>query len=129
MILKCANLGVFTIAILLLTGCEHSDPVIKGKVTNDGQALQVSDQGDIQIEFIQEEAGSLTGQAFMASLEPDGSYELTVPPGDYRVAVQQLDPYPNVDKLKGKFDQQKTPIKKKLQGDETLDIELSEYAK
>lgn len=125
MILKCANLGILIVAILMITGCEHSDPVITGSVTNDGQALQVSDNGDIQIEFIQDG----TGQSYLASVQKDGTYELTAPPGEYRVSVKQLDPYPNVDKLKGKFSQQKTPIKKTLAGTETVDIELSDYAK
>lgn len=125
MILKYVNLGILAVAILFLTGCEQSDPVITGTVTNDGQALQVSDNGDIQIEFVQDG----TGQSYLASVQKDGTYELQAPPGDYRVAVKQLDPYPNVDKLKGKFSQQETPIKKTLAGSETIDIELSDYAK
>lgn len=125
MILKCANLGILAVLLLLLTGCEQTDPTIKGKITNDGQALQVSDNGDIQVEFIQD--GS--GQSYLVSVQSDGSYELTAPPGEYRVSIKQLDPYPNVDKLKGKFSQQNTPIKKKLEGEQTVDIELSEYAK
>ncbi|RCS40595.1 hypothetical protein DTL42_24810 [Bremerella cremea] len=125
MILKFANLGILAAALFLIAGCEKTDPLIQGKLTNDGQALQVSEKGDIQVEFVQDG----TGQSYLASVKPDGSYELTVPPGDYKVAIQQLDPYPNVDKLKGKFSQKKTPIKKKLEGGETFDIELSEYAK
>lgn len=71
----------------------------------------------------------MTGQTFMASIDPSGHFEAEVPAGDYRIAVQQLDPYPNVDKLKGQFDQNKTPIKQSIKGGDTLDIDLSQYEK
>ncbi|PQO31388.1 hypothetical protein C5Y96_13695 [Blastopirellula marina] len=115
--------------MLACVGCGQAPSIVTGSVTKGGQALQVSEQGDIQIHFIQEENGTMTGQTFMASIDPSGHFEAEVPAGDYRIAVQQLDPYPNVDKLKGQFDQNKTPIKQSIKGGDTLDIDLSQYEK
>ena len=127
------SLRMLMCSLLLLSlavGCEKKEPEIKGTLTQNGQPLTVSDKGDIQIQFVQESGGGLTGKVFMGTLDKStGQYVAQIPPGDYRVVVQQLDPYPNVDKLKGKFTQAKTPIKKTVVGGETVDIELSEYDK
>lgn len=123
------SLCLLTLVMLACVGCGQAPSIVKGSVTQDGQALQVSEQGDVQIHFIQEENGKMTGQTYMASIDPSGQFEAEVPAGDYRIAVQQLDPYPNVDKLKGKFDQNKTPIKQSIKPGDTLDIDLSQYAK
>lgn len=120
---------LFALVLLTCVGCSETPSIVSGTVTKDGQPLQVSEQGDIQIHFIQEENGQMTGQTFMSSLDSSGHFEAEVPEGDYRIAVQQLDPYPNVDKLKGKFDQNKTPIKQSIKGGDTLDIDLSQYDK
>ncbi|WP_146115657.1 MULTISPECIES: DUF3823 domain-containing protein [Pirellulaceae] len=123
------SICLFTPVMLACVGCGQAPSIVTGSVTKGGQALQVSEQGDIQIHFIQEENGTMTGQTFMASIDPSGHFEAEVPAGDYRIAVQQLDPYPNVDKLKGQFDQNKTPIKQSIKGGDTLDIDLSQYEK
>ena len=47
-----------------------------------------------------------------------------VPPGKYRIAVQQFDPYPTTDKLDGKFAPGKTTIVREVNGS-TLDIDLA----
>lgn len=115
--------------MLACVGCSEAPSIVTGSVTSGGEALQVSDQGDIQIHFIQEENGKMTGQTYMTSVDSAGHFEAEVPTGDYRIAVQQLDPYPNADKLKGKFSQNKTPIKQSIKGGDTLDIDLSKYEK
>lgn len=118
------------VLLSLAVGCEKRDPEIRGTLTQNGQPLSVSDQGDIQLQFFQETGGTMTGKVFMGNLDKaTGKYVAQLPPGDYRVVVQQLDPYPKVDKLKGMFTQTKTPIKKTVVGGETVDIELSEYGK
>lgn len=123
------SIGLFAFALLACVGCSEAPSIVKGSVTKGGEALQVSGQGDIQIHFIQEENGKMTGQTFMASVDSTGHFEAEVPAGDYRIAVQQLDPYPDVDKLKGKFSQNKTPIKQSVKAGDTLDIDLSQYDK
>ncbi|QDU77969.1 hypothetical protein Pan97_50480 [Bremerella volcania] len=115
--------------MLACVGCSEAPSIVKGSVTKGGEALQVSSQGDIQIHFIQEENGKMTGQTYMTSIDPSGHFEAEVPAGEYRISVQQLDPYPNVDKLKGQFSQAKTPIKQSIKGGDTIDIDLSTYAK
>ncbi|GAA4432361.1 hypothetical protein [Bremerella cremea] len=114
---------------LFASGCGEAGSKVSGTLSNGGESLQVSDQGDLQIHFIQEQGGTLTGQTFMTSVDSSGHFEAEVPAGEYRIAVQQLDPYPNVDKLKGKFSQNKTPIKQSIQPGDKLEIDLSSYEK
>ncbi len=120
---------ILAVSLLACFGCGESVSTVQGTLTDGGEALQVSDQGDIQIHFIQEENGQLTGQTYMTSVDSTGHFQAEVPEGSYRVAIQQLDPYPNVDKLKGKFDQKKTPIKQSIKSGDNLDIDLSQYEK
>lgn len=114
---------------LLLIGCGGSGEVeVSGKLTKGGEPLQVSENGDVQITFAQIDGGTQTGHQFLASPDDSGQYSVNVAPGEYKVAVVQLDPYPDNDKLEGKFNQENTPIKKTIDGGETWDIELDEHA-
>ncbi|WP_166829226.1 DUF3823 domain-containing protein [Thalassoroseus pseudoceratinae] len=114
---------------LFLIGCGGSGEVeVQGKLTSNGEPLQVSENGDVQVTFVQVEGGSQTGHQFLASPDDSGQYSVTLPTGEYKVAVVQLDPYPDTDKLEGQFSQDTTPIEKTIDGSETWDIELNEYA-
>ena len=44
--------------------------------------------------------------------------------GKYRITISQLDPYPGVDKLKGAYSRQKSPIVRDLTG-EPVEIDLA----
>lgn len=111
--------------MLLAAGCGSGDATVSGTLTNGGKPLEVGEKGDVQIHFLQVKDGQPTGQAFATSADAEGHYEVTLPPGEYKIAVLQLDPYPNVDKLAGKFNQENTPITKTFDGSETYDIDLS----
>ena len=60
----------------------------------------------------------------MAGLDGNG-----IKPGKYRVAVYQYDPYPQNDKLGGKFSKDKTPINVEVTSAQDFPIELSQYMK
>jgi len=48
-----------------------------------------------------------------------------IPVGKYKVAVQQMDPAPATDKLKGAFDSSRTKLVRDITDDATLDIDLA----
>lgn len=62
-----------------------------------------------------------------ASVGLDGTFELVdgIEPGEYLVTVRQWEPYPEKDLLKGKFSAKKSPIRKTIDADSTLDIDIS----
>jgi hypothetical protein len=101
---------------LAASGCGSGGAIrVKGTVTNNGQPLSVSDKGMVQVIFIPDDPEK-AGDTYPANVNPDGTFEVPgkegkgIPPGKYRVAVRQLDPYPTKDKLKDKFSPEKTPI-------------------
>lgn len=44
------------------------------------------------------------------NLEVPGAAGSGIPPGKYRIVVRQWDPYPQVDRLNGKFDEKNSQI-------------------
>jgi hypothetical protein len=117
-------------ACLTAGGC-GSGASVTGKITNGGEPLQVSDKGHIVVTFSKEVADAAQGDGFGADLQPDGTFRVVgktgggIPPGKYRISVQQFDPYPTTDKLKGKFAPGKSPIVRDITGTTTLNIDLS----
>jgi len=108
-----------------LAGCSTRRPItVKGKVLNKGAPLAVARAG-VQVTLVpvdpQTSSSNRVGRA-----EPDGSFTIEdVPPGKYRVAVEQFDPTPMVDKLGGAFSPAKTKIVREVDGKAPLDIDLS----
>ena len=54
-----------------------------------------------------------------------GRFGNGIPPGKYRIAVRQWDPYPDRDRLEGKFSEKETPIVRDVDGKTPIDIDLS----
>ena len=103
---------------------------VKGKVTNAGQLLQISKHmvGWVEITFIQHLEGQQTKVPETYSARADASGAFTVTgrfPGKYRIAVRQWDPYSQVDKLKGAFDDKRTKIVREVTGKEEIHLDLS----
>lgn len=103
--------------MISLAGCGPSLVQVKGRVTRNGAPLVVSDRGRVTVVFhpVNEESSS-SGVSYSAIAKPDGTFEVTgkdgsgIPPGSYRIAVIQFDPYPRKDLLKGAFGAGKSPI-------------------
>jgi hypothetical protein len=118
--------GAGLIFCLMLSGC-GGPSTVRGKLTNGGQPLTVSDKGVIVMSFSPEGAPP---PGFGADVKPDGTFEVKGPenkgvaPGKYRISVQQFDPYPGNDKLDGKFAPGKSPIIRDIKGG-SLDIDLA----
>ena len=127
-------------ALLLLSGCTSSEPPrykVTGQVTLNGKPLTVQPVlGQVKVQFLPfAEPSKLvdpndatydekTGKFTVGGLDGKG-----ISPGKYRVAVYQYDPYPQVDKLGGRFSKEKTPIEVEIAGPKDVSIELSQYTK
>ena len=101
---------------------------VKGKVTNKGTPLKVSDKGMVQVTLIP--ADKPEANKFTGNVGADGTFTVTspdgkgVPKGKYKVAVHQWDPYPRVDLLKGKYSDTKTTLVRDIDEGKDLDIDV-----
>ena len=125
------------LAVLLLfasAGCGgNSGPVTvacEGTLLLNGKPLEVAKReigvGQVAIEFIPIDAAA-NRETYGAQADAAGKFSLPggLPPGKYKVAVHQWDPYPTVDKLQGKFAKERTPLVREIDGKKAIDIELS----
>lgn len=135
--LRCLTLLLATLP--LFVGCGGGDAeetvTARGRLTNAGQPLTVQGMdvgiGMIQVEFYRiGPDGKQLETPETATVDADGYFNVTgrgggLPPGKYKIAVRQWDPYPQVDKLQGRFDAQNSPIVREITGDGDLLIDLS----
>ena len=111
---------------LLATGCEPSPKKVTGTVVRDGKPIPVSATGVIQVTLIPDVAPGTPYTPYIARCEPDGKFEFPeVKPGKYKIAVEQLDPSPQTDKLEGAFGKEKTPIVRDIDGKKPIEIDLA----
>jgi hypothetical protein len=103
----------------------------EGTLLKDGQPLQVDKReigvGQVTLEFIPVGDTGPAPQTYGAQADAAGKFSLPggVPPGKYKVAVRQWDPYPDNDKLQGAFSKEKTPLIREIDGKSPIQIELS----
>lgn len=81
--------------------------------------------GMVQLEFVPAEGNPAT-ETYGAVVDAEGKFDMPggMPPGKYKVAVRQWDPYPQTDKLGGKFSATATPIVRDVTGDQPIEIDL-----
>ena len=67
------------------------------------------------------------GQPFSAAADEEGNFDLPggMPAGKYRVVVRQWEPYPQIDKLKGRFAEENSPLVVEVDGKTPLQIDLA----
>ncbi len=103
----------------------------EGTLLKDGQPLQVDKReigvGQVTLEFIPVADTGPAPQTYGAQADAAGKFSLPggIPPGKYKVAVHQWDPYPDADKLQGAFAKEKTPLVREIDGKSPIHIELS----
>jgi hypothetical protein len=113
---------------LALTGCKPKLLTVNGTVLNDGQPLPVGPTGSILVTLVPDVAPGAEYTTYPGY--PDnatGKFTLTeIPPGKYKVAVEQNDPLPGTDKLKGKYSPKNTTIVREVVDEKTpLTIDLA----
>jgi hypothetical protein len=124
--------------LILVAGCGEGERVVlvKGQVTSAGQPLRVAGReiglGMVQLQFFRvEEGGRSAGNAVGAVADDEGHFVVYghngkgIPPGKYRIAVRQWDPYPQVDKLGGRFTADNSSIIREVTGSEEILIDLA----
>jgi hypothetical protein len=132
------QLALAVVVVPLLIGCGGREGpvrlVIHGKLTNAGEPLAVAGRdvalGMVVVEFYPlDAAGNASAEPLeTANVPEDGEFNLVdgIPPGRYRIAVRQWDPYPQIDRLQGRFDRENTKIVRDLTSEtETLEIDVS----
>ncbi len=130
---------IATLGCLLAIGCGKAPSEnlvqVNGRLTNAGQPLKVQRQdvglGLIQLEFYRLDGQKQSTDPETAHLDEHGHFTVPgrtghgIPPGKYRVAVRQWDPYPDFDRLKGRFDAEHSPIIRQVSGREEILIDVS----
>jgi hypothetical protein len=136
------NLCLAILCSIFLVGCSGGAPAdgsvaVSGKVTLQGQPLQVAGRemgvGLVEVKFYPLDAtGKISEQNFQAGVDAQGAFNVPgpsnrgLPPGKYRVVVRQWDPYPEVDKLQGKFDETNSKITQEISNQpKKIELELS----
>jgi hypothetical protein len=116
--------------LLGLAGC--AKPVkkvaIQGAITQNGKPVTTSSRGFVQVIFYPGDATVQNATSVPAVVDSQkGTYEVSaIPVGKYKVAVQQLDPAPATDKLKGAFNATNTKIVRDITADGKVDIDLAQ---
>jgi hypothetical protein len=124
------------LVLVVFWGCsrnatEDGTVRVRGRVTNAGQPLEVEGTdvglGSVAVGFYPMYDGEELVELTSAQANAEGHFELIdgIPPGTYRITVRQWDPYPQVDRLKGKFDEKRSKIVRQLTGEEDLVIDVS----
>ena len=127
-------MGIVAIALAGCTGEKRFKVV--GKVVNKGQPLQLKNKlplGRVAVNFIPvDEQHQRNGDPQGAVVDQEtGSFEVKgndnngIPPGKYRITVEQYDPMPT-DVLKGAFGETRSPIIREVKGSESINIDLAE---
>lgn len=119
-----------------LAGCEvqptsvpNSVPV-KGRLLQAGEPLVVKGReigtGMVQLTFLSVTSAA-TDQPFSAVADEAGNFDLPggMPAGKYRVVVRQWEPYPQTDKLQGRFGEENSPLVVEVDGKTPLEIDLA----
>jgi len=118
------------------SGIKETAVPVKGRVTNAGQPLKISNAmvGWVEVIFLEpkgEGKQTAAGEKFTTHADENGRFTAPgrlgngLPPGKYRIAVRQWDPFPQADKLGGKFDEKNTKIVRDVTGKEEIAIDVS----
>jgi len=133
------GLGLLALGSVVTVGCFRGGPakeptvLVKGKLTNAGQPLPVPPnlaarkEARPMMRFIRE--GGAAGQASVSAsalTEADGSFELRIPKGKYRIGVQQTYAPQTSEGLLGKFGERNSPIVHEVTAEgQEIDVDLS----
>src|SRR5688572_12052912 len=113
--------------VALFTGCGPPPNVtVTGTVLKDGKPLVVGPTGVLQVTLMPDVGPDEEYTSKIGECDREGKFTITdVPPGKYKVGVEQFDPTPQVDKLNGVFHPGAGKIKREIDGKAPLEIDLA----
>lgn len=119
-------------AVLALAGCSDGGDdglvTVTGKVSDKGAAPAGADQGLARIQFLRIDSGGVTDTR-AADIQPDGTYEVQLPPGKYAVVVQSYKEYRGPNELESVFPGAQSPLTVDVADDQQLDVDVDKYRK
>ena len=118
--------GLLTL-VLLLSGCDQRRTVtVTGSVVRGGQPIAVGPTGYVQITLHPDVGADEQFTTRVGRCEKDGTFKIVeVPPGKYRIGVEQLDPNPQTDKLNGAFRAGDSKIIRDIDGKTPINVDLA----
>jgi len=123
---RTAVIGLLMV-VFLDTGCgKQANVTVKGTVVRGGQPIAISKTGILQVTL---QPDVPEGQPYSSKLgecdRATGQFVIPdVPPGKYKVGIEQFDPNPQTDKLAGKMRPDNSKIVREIDGKTPLTIDL-----
>jgi hypothetical protein len=117
-------LGILTICC----GCEQRPRLVTvtGSVVRAGQPMAVSNTGYVQVMLLPDVGADENYTTRVGRCEKDGTFKITeVPPGKYKIGIEQFDPNPQIDKLNGAFRAGDSKIVVNIDGKAPLNLDLA----
>jgi hypothetical protein len=116
--------------VLCLPASGCGGPVLvkaEGTLLQNGKPLSLSRTGTAQVIFVPDVPPGTPYTTYPADFTRDtGAFVVnSMPRGKYRVTIALLDPNPQVDKLQGKFSQEKTPFLLEVTGEAPIELDLA----
>jgi hypothetical protein len=115
-------------ALLALPGCDSGPRTVRatGTVLRSGQPLPLSKTGVVQVTLIPDVGPEEQYTPYVGRCDATGKFEvLEVPPGKYKIGIEQLDPTPQDDKLRGQYAYANAKYKREVDGKAPIAIDLA----
>lgn len=125
---QAAVVGLLATIVCLAQGCNNGPKTVtaKGTVLRNGQPLPLSKTGVVQVTLIPDVGPDQQYTPYVGRCDTTGKFEvLQVPPGKYKVGIEQLDPTPQDDKLRGQFAYDNAKYKREVDGKKPIEIDLA----
>jgi hypothetical protein len=112
---------------LLIPGCgPPANVTATGTVLKDGKPLLLSKTGVVQVTLKPDVPPDKEFTPNVGRSDATGKFEIfEVPPGDYIVGIEILDPDPITDQLSGRLHYNVSKIKRKVDGKTPIQIDLA----
>lgn len=113
--------------VSFLPGCNRQRNVtVTGRIVRGGQPLAVGPNGYVQVTLRPDVGPDEQFTEKIGRCEADGQFTIDdVPPGRYRVGINQYDPTPQTDKLNWAYMPDKSKIIREIDGKAPLSIDLA----
>lgn len=123
----CAALVGCVLLIFFFAGCDQRRNVtVTGAVLRDGKPIPLSPTGVIQLTLMPDVGPDEQYNTYVGRCDATGKFEvLEVPPGRYKIGIEQLDPTPQNDKLNAAFAYANAKFVREIDGKTPLTIDLA----